>query len=241
MKLRFTIASSVAVVAVLGAAMADQMPGRADAGDKVTLIPQNGLGSKPMGDAMVQIAAVTQQVVQFASTAAIVVPLAEQPVVSTAPPVGNSSPPAKTAAAPHSGSEKLFAKPFDKANGRAARREDFAADPKPTLVRVVGLSETGKAAWYGGRYVGRRTSSGDRLDTIRPTAAHRTLPLNSLARVTNLKNGRSVIVKVTDRGPVSTALLIDMSPSAAEQLAMKDDGVVPVKVEQVVAVPPDTK
>jgi rare lipoprotein A len=107
-------------------------------------------------------------------------------------------------------------------------------------VRAVGKSETGTAAWYGGRYLGRRTSSGERLDTVHPTAAHRTLPLNSLARVTNLANGRSIIVRVTDRGPVSASLLIDMSPRAADQLEMKEAGLVQVKVEQVVAVPPDS-
>jgi rare lipoprotein A len=59
------------------------------------------------------------------------------------------------------------------------------------------------------------------------------LPLNSLARVTNLSNGRSVIVTVNDRGPVSRDLIIDMSPNAAEQLDMKRSGIVPVSVEPV--------
>ena len=116
-----------------------------------------------------------------------------------------------------------------------------AAEAKPLCVRAVGKAETGTAAWYGGRYVGRRTSSGERLDTIHATAAHRTLPLNSLARVTNLDNGRSVVVRVTDRGPVSESLLIDMSPRAADELHMKEAGLVPVRVEQVVEVPPDSQ
>jgi rare lipoprotein A len=115
--------------------------------------------------------------------------------------------------------------------------------PKPDAQRVrpVGPGQVGTAAWYGGSYLGRRTTSGEPLDTIHSTAAHRSLPLNSLARVTNLRNGRSVIVRVTDRGPVSETLLIDVSPSAAEQLDMKLAGVVPVTVEQVVEVPPDAK
>jgi rare lipoprotein A len=103
-------------------------------------------------------------------------------------------------------------------------------------VRTVGHCETGNAAWYGGPYLGRHTSNGERLDSIHPTAAHRTLPLNSLVRVTNLKNGRIVIARVTDRGPVSQALVIDMSPRAAEQLDMKMAGIAQVMVEQVVAV-----
>jgi rare lipoprotein A len=100
-------------------------------------------------------------------------------------------------------------------------------------LKVVGHRETGRAAWYGGRHVGQRTASGDVLDSTRSTAAHRSLPLNSLARVTNLNNGRSVVVTVTDRGPHGRGRLIDVSPRAADELDMKRDGVVPVAVEPV--------
>jgi rare lipoprotein A len=103
-------------------------------------------------------------------------------------------------------------------------------------LKVVGHRETGRAAWYGGRHVGQRTASGDVLDSTRPTAAHRSLPLNSLARVTNLNNGRSVVVEVTDRGPRGGGRLIDVSPRAAEELDMKRDGVVPVAIEPVAGV-----
>ncbi len=93
--------------------------------------------------------------------------------------------------------------------GRNPRRR--AASPAPTPphprrrreVVATGEPEVGRASWYGGRHLGRRTASGERLDSIHNTAAHRSLPLNSLVRVTNLDNGRSVIVRVTDRGPVS--------------------------------------
>jgi len=112
-----------------------------------------------------------------------------------------------------------------------------SADAGNDRVKPVGPCHFGTAAWYGGHYVGQRTSNGERLDAIHPTAAHRTLPLNSLVRVTNLHNGRSVIVRITDRGPVSERLAIDVSPKAAEELAMKDAGVVPVSIEQVVEVP----
>ena len=104
-------------------------------------------------------------------------------------------------------------------------------------LRRVGPCQFGAAAWYGGRYIGRHTTSGSRLDVQHATAAHRTLPLNSLARVTRLDNGRSVVVRITDRGPVSHELLIDMSPKAADELDMKQAGVVRVAVEQVVEVP----
>jgi len=108
-------------------------------------------------------------------------------------------------------------------------RQEIAA------IRVVGQREYGSAAWYGGRHVGRRTASGDRLDDVHATAAHRSLPLNSLARVTNLNNGRSVVVKVTDRGPARRGVLIDMSPVAADQLDMRHAGIVPVTIEPVIA------
>ena len=127
-----------------------------------------------------------------------------------------------------------------------ANRRMCVEAPRPIAVaappvRAVGPAQTGSAAWYGGKYIGRRTSSGEVLDRITPTAAHRTLPLNSLVRVTNLGNGRSVVAKVNDRGPVSQSFLIDMSPKAAEQLDMTASGVARVRVEQVVAVPPDAE
>jgi rare lipoprotein A len=126
----------------------------------------------------------------------------------------------------------------DRSEIRAAalrrRHNRHLADCIEGPVRAIGEREVGRASWYGGRHLGRRTASGERLDSIHNTAAHRSLPLNSLVRVTNLDNGRSVIVRVTDRGPVSQALVIDLSPSAAEELDMKEAGVVPVSVEPVV-------
>jgi rare lipoprotein A len=97
----------------------------------------------------------------------------------------------------------------------------------------VGPRQIGRAAWYGGFHVGLQTASGAVLDTVHPTAAHRTLPLNTLVRVTNMKNGRSVVVLVNDRGPVSPSLIIDLSPRAAQALDMIQDGIVPVSVEPV--------
>lgn len=113
-----------------------------------------------------------------------------------------------------------------------------APDQYVASYQMLGTHETGSAAWYGPRHIGHRTASGDRLDSVNPTAAHRSLPLNSLARVTNLKNGRSIVVKVTDRGPWGGNRLIDVSPKAAEELDMKRAGIVRVKVEPVVPVKP---
>jgi rare lipoprotein A len=98
-------------------------------------------------------------------------------------------------------------------------------------VHAIGKSQYGKAAWYG--LVGSYTASGERLDTVTPTAAHRSLPLASYAKVTNLDSGRSLIVKINDRGPYTRGRIIDLSPRAAEQLEVKQAGVVPVMVEPV--------
>jgi peptidoglycan lytic transglycosylase len=242
MKMRLSIASSAAIVAALITTTAHEASALADTGTKGVLTPQPELG-KPTGDAIIHIASVTQQIAQFAAVAAIVTPPAG------AAAVRSPSPEAKRAAAPPAAvkpaaAAAVAAKAHERAAAKPARTEHverIANDLKPIWIRCVGGGQTGKAAWYGGRYVGRQTSSGDRLDTIHPTAAHRTLPLNSLALVTNLANGRTVVVKVTDRGPVSNSLLIDMSPRAAEQLAMKEAGIVPVKVEQVVEVPPESR
>ena len=109
------------------------------------------------------------------------------------------------------------------------------ATRRPPAFQVVGRREVGRASWYGNWHVGRLTATGERLDTAHPTAAHRTLPMHTLVKVTNLKNGRSVVVTINDRGPVSRRLSIDLSPRAAEELAMRHDGVVPVTIEQVAA------
>ena len=105
-----------------------------------------------------------------------------------------------------------------------------------TPLQVVGRPQIGAASWYGNYHLGRRTASGEVLDGVRPTAAHRSLPLYSRVRVTNLNNGRSVVVTINDRGPVSPRLLIDVSPRAADQLDMKRAGIIPVSIEPVAAV-----
>lgn len=120
------------------------------------------------------------------------------------------------------------------------RPDDRSANPGDLHwggTRVVGSPEIGQAAWYD--LVGGRTSSGERLDTVTPTAAHRSLPLGSCAKVTDLDTGRSVIVKINDRGPYHRRFIIDLSPRAAEALGMRYAGVAAVAVEPV-AVDPST-
>jgi rare lipoprotein A len=108
-----------------------------------------------------------------------------------------------------------------------------AADQYIGPLSVAGRPQVGRAAWYGNQHVGHLTASGEPLDTVHATAAHRSLPLYSLVRVTNLNNGRSVVVRINDRGPVSPSLLIDMSPSAAAAIDMIDDGIAQVMIEPV--------
>jgi rare lipoprotein A (peptidoglycan hydrolase) len=102
-------------------------------------------------------------------------------------------------------------------------------------VHPVGRSEIGTAAWYN--WVGGRTSSGEILDTVTPTAAHRSLPLASYAKVTNLDSGRSIVVRINDRGPWTRRFIIDLSPRAADELDMRRAGVAAVIVEPVVIGP----
>jgi rare lipoprotein A len=89
----------------------------------------------------------------------------------------------------------------------------------------------GLASYYADKYQGRKTASGERFDTARLTAAHRTLPFGTRVRVTNVDNGKSVVVRVNDRGPFVAGRVIDLSPAAAKQLDMMRSGVVRVKLE----------
>jgi rare lipoprotein A len=107
-----------------------------------------------------------------------------------------------------------------------------APDPCCGPVRVAGTRQFGKASWYD--QVGGPTASGESLDTFTATAAHRSLPLASYAKVTNLDNRHSVIVKINDRGPYTRGRIIDLSPRAADVLEMKSTGVVAVVVEPLV-------
>ena len=92
---------------------------------------------------------------------------------------------------------------------------------------------TGIASWYGDDFHGRLTSNGEVFDMHRPTAAHPTLPMPSLVRVTNLENGRSAILRVNDRGPFVSNRIIDLSRAAAEKLGFRRQGVARVRVTYV--------
>jgi rare lipoprotein A len=96
-----------------------------------------------------------------------------------------------------------------------------------------GYLERGVASWYGSDFHGRRTSSGEPYDMNALTAAHKTLPLPTRARVTNLSNGRSIVVRINDRGPFRKDRLIDLSYAAARELGMIGPGTALVEVRAV--------
>lgn len=102
-----------------------------------------------------------------------------------------------------------------------------------TLASSENYVERGKASWYGTKFHGRRTSSGEPYDMYAMTAAHKTLPLPSYAEVTNLENGRKVVVKINDRGPFHDDRLIDLSYSAATKLGIIDKGTGHVEVRAI--------
>jgi len=98
-----------------------------------------------------------------------------------------------------------------------------------------GYVERGVASWYGRKFHGNRTSNGEIYSMFEMSAAHRTLPLPSFVRVTNLKNGRSVVVRVNDRGPFWSDRLIDLSWVAARRIGVLDTGTALVEVRAVAA------
>lgn len=103
--------------------------------------------------------------------------------------------------------------------------------PDPTIRRRGKPTLVGAASWYGPGFHGEKTASGKIFDQSRLTAAHKSLPLGSRVKVTNLNNGNSVVVEITDRGPFVRGRIIDLSESAARTLDMIDSGTAPVRIE----------
>jgi rare lipoprotein A len=130
------------------------------------------------------------------------------------------------------------------------RREPRSAHGNPPFYRVLGKRytvlaseegylERGVASWYGPTFHGENTSNGEKYNMYGMTAAHKTLPLPCYARVTNLKNGKSVVVRINDRGPFVSNRLIDLSYSAALKLDMLKEGTTLVEVRALTVQEPD--
>lgn len=95
------------------------------------------------------------------------------------------------------------------------------------------FKQSGRASWYGGKFHGRKTASGERFDMNSLTAAHPSLPFNTYLRVTNKGNGKSVVVKVNDRGPFHGNRVLDLSYGAAKQIGLVSRGIANVTIERV--------
>ena len=127
--------------------------------------------------------------------------------------------------------ETAEATPQSNTDKKQEKADDAASDlsvPEGTKPLSV---ETGKASWYGAPYHNRRSSNGEIYDMNQLTAAHRTLPLGSTVRVTNLKTGHSTIVRITDRGPFVEGRIVDLSLAAAKQADIWRAGVAKVRLE----------
>lgn len=122
--------------------------------------------------------------------------------------------------------------PRFEARSRSANPESYEVRGRRyrVLKSAAGYVERGIASWYGRKFHGRRTASGEPYDMYRMTAAHRTLPIPSYVRVTNLRNGKSVVVRINDRGPFHPGRIIDLSYAAAVKLGLDLSGTAPVEI-----------
>ena len=115
-----------------------------------------------------------------------------------------------------------------------ASRPYVAFDKKYTpMTKIIPFEEEGYASWYGKRYHGKKTSIGETYDMYQMTGAHKTLPLPCYIKVTNLKNQRSVIIRVNDRGPFVDDRIVDLSYAAAQRLRIIEKGSELVKIEMI--------
>lgn len=113
----------------------------------------------------------------------------------------------------------------------STKSQPFSADGDISMV------EEGIASYYGDEFDGRPTSNGEIFDKDQYTAAHRTLPFNTKVKVTNLANGRTVVVRINDRGPFVTDRIIDLSLAAAREIRLVGPGTVKVRLEVLVLGP----
>ena len=149
------------------------------------------------------------------------------------PPSQPTETPAKTADSAKRSTDVPEAPATPPAVAPTAKRSKPAATPAPS-----GYTEEGNASWYGVPFHGRRASNGETYDMYKLTAAHRTLPFETMVRVTNLNNGKSTVVRITDRGPFVDNRIIDLSFAAAQEVDSVGPGVVPVRVEVLGGVDP---
>jgi rare lipoprotein A len=119
------------------------------------------------------------------------------------------------------------------ATGKSRPATAASSDQAKPAGGKSGYREKGIASWYGGKFHGRTTASGERYDMNKLTAAHKKLPFGSRVRVTNLDNGRQVEVRITDRGPFVHGRIIDLSREAARRIDMIQVGTARVRIEVI--------
>jgi rare lipoprotein A (peptidoglycan hydrolase) len=152
-----------------------------------------------------------------------------EPQVQQAAPQPAQTTAQQTEKATRSAKKPVAAKaPTAKAKAKAVVREAKRASKANGDHAQVGV-----ASWYGKQFARQKTANGEKFSPNMPTAAHRTLPLGTHVKVTNLATGQSTTVRVNDRGPYEGGRVIDLSQSAAKDIGMKHDGVAPVKIEVV--------
>lgn len=117
--------------------------------------------------------------------------------------------------------------------GPSAKQSPANAPKAPASTKPVKPYQVGEASWYGKQFHGKETASGESYDMFRFTAAHPTLPLGSWVRVTNLRNHKSVIVRINDRGPVVPGRIMDLSYGAAQVIGLRGYGVAKVRLDIV--------
>jgi rare lipoprotein A len=149
------------------------------------------------------------------------------------PPVEPSSTPPETADAAKRSTDVPDPSAPPPAVASVPKKNKPAFAPAPS-----GYTEEGDASWYGVPFHGRHASNGEIYDMYKLTAAHRTLPFETMVRVTNLNNGKSTVVRITDRGPFVDNRIIDLSLAAAREVESVGPGVVPVRVEVLGGVDP---
>jgi rare lipoprotein A len=125
--------------------------------------------------------------------------------------------------------------PFLFSCASVSRKNSLKSYPPEGIEVPKGYSQTGVASWYGVEEHGRQAASGQRFSMYAYTAAHRSLPIETVVRVTNLENGRDIVVRINDRGPFIEGRIIDLSYAAAKALDMIGDGTAKVKVEVISA------
>lgn len=147
------------------------------------------------------------------------VPVQPKPAAQTTPTSNTNVAPAKKTQSTRINQTTVKPKPSVKVSHRQQTKGKVSA------------RKQGMASWYGPGFHGRRTASGERFNQYGMTAAHRSLPLGTNVKVTNLNNGRSVVVRITDRGPFGGGRIIDLSKGAARLIGVVQSGVAPVLLE----------